>query len=307
LRADGWKRSAIRETDMYKILKREVLVPNTVYLKIAAPEIAGKARPGQFVILRVDEVGERFPLSLSGWDKGEGTLEVLFLIMGRSTMKLASLGEGDCIMDVVGPLGKPTEIESYGSILAICSTFGAGPVITLAKALKEKGNKVVSVMEAKDATYLFWEDRLRRVSDETHIILGDGSRGKHRQASQFVKEYLESGNKPDRVFAFGRVFTMMECSQATKPFGIKTIVGLTPIMVDGTGMCGCCRVSVGGETKFTCVDGPEFDGHLVDWELLIKRKRAYLIEEARAFDLWEIDKLRRIAELSELPERISVV
>jgi ferredoxin--NADP+ reductase len=292
---------------MYKVLKREVLVPNTVYLKVEAPEIAQKARPGQFVILRVDEVGERFPLSLSGWDKNEGTLEVLFLIMGRSTMKLSSLKEGDCIMDVVGPLGKPTEIESYGNTLAVCSTFGTGPVIRLAKALKEKGNKVVSVMEAKDEGYLFWEDRLRNVSDETHVVLGDGSRGKHRQASQFVKEYLESGSKLDRVFVFGRVFTMMECSQATKPFGIKTVVGLTPIMVDGTGMCGCCRVSVGGKTQFTCVDGPEFDGHLVDWELLIKRKRAYLIEEARAFDLWQVDKLRRIAELSELPERVSLV
>jgi ferredoxin--NADP+ reductase len=292
---------------MYKVLKREVLVPNTVYLKVEAPEIAQKARPGQFVILRVDEVGERFPLSLTGWDKDEGTLEVLFLIMGRSTMKLASLGEGDCIMDVVGPLGKPTEIESYGNTLAVCSTFGTGPVIRLAKALKEKGNKVVSVMEAKDEGYLFWEDRLRSVSDEIHVVLGDGSRGKHRQASQFVKEYLKSGNKLDRVFVFGRVFTMMECSEATKPFGIKTVVGLTPIMVDGTGMCGCCRVSVGGKTQFTCVDGPEFDGHLVDWELLIKRKRAYLIEEARAFDLWQVDKLRRIAELSELPERVSLV
>jgi ferredoxin--NADP+ reductase len=292
---------------VYKVLKREVLVPNTVYLKVEAPEIAQKARPGQFVILRVDEVGERFPLSLTGWDKDEGTLEVLFLIMGRSTMKLASLGEGDCIMDVVGPLGKPTEIESYGNTLAVCSTFGTGPVIRLAKALKEKGNKVVSVMEAKDEGYLFWEDRLRSVSDEIHVVLGDGSRGKHRQASQFVKEYLKSGNKLDRVFVFGRVFTMMECSQATKPFGIKTVVGLTPIMVDGTGMCGCCRVSVGGKTQFTCVDGPEFDGHLVDWELLIKRKRAYLIEEARAFDLWQVDKLRRIAELSELPERVSLV
>ena len=146
---------------MYKILKREVLVPNTVYLKVEAPEIARKAKPGQFVILRVDEVGERFPLSLTGWDKKEGTLEVLFLIMGRSTMKLASLGEGDCIMDVVGPLGRPTEIESYGKTMAVCSTFGVGPTITLVKALKEKGNKVVSVMEAKDKTYLFWEDRLR--------------------------------------------------------------------------------------------------------------------------------------------------
>jgi ferredoxin--NADP+ reductase len=292
---------------MYKILKREVLVPNTVYLKVEAPEIARKAETGQFVILRVDEVGERFPLSLTGWNRNEGTLEILFLIMGRSTTKLASLGEGDCIMDVVGPLGKPTEIEYYGNVLAVCSTFGVGPVITLVKALKEKGNKVVSIMEAKDKTYIFWEDRLRNVSDETHVVLGDGSRGKHRQASQFVKEYLEMGNKLDRVFVFGRVFTMMECSEATKPFGIKTIVGLTPIMVDGTGMCGCCRVSVGGKTQLTCVDGPEFDGHLVDWELLIKRKRAYLIEEARAFDLWELDNLRRIAVLSELPGRVSVV
>jgi len=292
---------------MYRILKREVLVPNTVYLKVEAPEIARKAKPGQFVILRIDEVGERFPLSLTGWDRNEGTVEVLFLIMGRSTMKLSSLKESDRIMDVVGPLGRPTEIESYGNILTACSTFGVGPTIALAKALREKGNSVVSVMEAKDETYLFWEDRLRSVSDESHVVLGDGSRGKHRQASQFVKEYLESGNKLDRVFVFGRVFTMIECSAATKPFGIKTIVGLTPIMVDGTGMCGCCRVSVGGETKFTCVDGPEFDGHLVDWELLIKRKRAYLKEEAQAFDLWQLDNLRRIAELSELSERTSVV
>jgi ferredoxin--NADP+ reductase len=291
---------------MYKILKREVLVANTVYIKIEAPEIAQKAKPGQFVILRVDEVGERFPLSLTGWDKKEGAVEVLFLIMGRSTMKLSSLKEGDRVMDVVGPLGRPTEIESYGNAMCVCSTFGVGPTITLAKALKEKGNKVVSVMEAKDQTYLFWEDKLKSVSDETQVVLGDGSRGKHRQASQFVKQYLESGNKIDRVFVFGRVFTMMECSQVTKPFGIKTIVGLTPIMVDGTGMCGCCRVAVGGETKFTCVDGPEFDGHLVDWELLIKRKRAYLKEEAQAFDLWQPDNLRRIAELSELSERTSV-
>lgn len=292
---------------MYRIVKREVLVPNTVYLKVEAPEIARKAKPGQFVILRIDEVGERFPLSLTGWDRNEGTVEVLFLIMGRSTMKLSSLKESDRIMDVVGPLGRPTEIESYGNILTACSTFGVGPTITLTKALREKGNKVVSVMEAKDETYLFWEDRLRSVSDESHVVLGDGSRGKHRQANQFVKDYLESGNKLDRVFVFGRVFTMIECSAATKPFGIKTIVGLTPIMVDGTGMCGCCRVSVGGETKFTCVDGPEFDGHLVDWELLVKRKRAYLKEEAQAFDLWQLDNLRRIAELSELSERTSVV
>ena len=292
---------------MYKVVKREVLVPNTVYLKVEAPEIARKAKPGQFVIFRVDEVGERFPLSLSGWDKKEGAVEVLFLIMGRSTVKLSSLKEGDSVTDVVGPLGRPTEVESYGNTMCICSAFGVGPAIALAKALREEKNRVTTVMEAKDETYLFWEDRLRSVSDESHVVLGDGTRGKHKQASQFVKEYLESGNKLDRVFVFGRVFTMMECSAVTKRFGIKTVAALTPIMVDGTGMCGCCRVSVGGETKFTCVDGPEFDAHLVDWALLIKRKRAYLKEEAEAFDLWQLENMRRIAELSELPGRVSVV
>ena len=292
---------------MYKIVKKEILVPNTIYLKAEAPEIARKARPGQFVILRVDEAGERFPLSLAGWDQDDGTLDILFLIMGRSTMKLSSLKEGDCIMDIVGPLGRPTEIESYGNTLCVCSTFGVGPVIPLIAALKEKGNRVVSIMEARDEAFLFWEDRLKSISDETHIALGDGSRGKHRLASEFVTEHLKSGHKVNRIFAYGRVFMMMECSRATKPFGVKTIVGLTPIMVDGTGMCGCCRVSVGGQTQFTCVDGPEFDGHSVDWELLIKRKRAYLREEAQAFDLWQLDNLRRMAGLTELPERISVV
>lgn len=292
---------------MYKIVKKEVLVPNTIYLKAEAPEIARKARPGQFVILRVDEAGERFPLSLAGWDQDDGTLDVLFLIMGRSTMKLSSLKEGDCIMDIVGPLGRPTEIESYGNTLCVCSTFGVGPLIPLIAALKEKGNRVVSIMEARDEAFLFWEDRLESISDETHIALGDGSRGKHRLASEFVTEHLKSGHRVDRVFAYGRVFMMMECSRATKPFGVKTIVGLTPIMVDGTGMCGCCRVSVGGQTQFTCVDGPEFDGHSVDWELLIKRKRAYLREEAQAFDLWQLDNLRRMTGLTELPERTSVV
>jgi ferredoxin/flavodoxin---NADP+ reductase len=292
---------------MYRIVKREVLVPNTIYLKAEAPEIARKARPGQFVILRVDEVGERFPLSLAGWDQDAGTLDILFLIMGRSTMKLAALEEGEGIMDVVGPLGRPTEIENYGNVLCACSTFGVGPAIALVKALKEKGNRVVSVMEARDKAFLFWEDRLREISDETHVASGDGSLGKHRRASEFIAEHLKSGHKVDRVFAYGRVFMMMECCRATKPFGVKTMVGLTPIMVDGTGMCGCCRVSVGGQTQFTCVDGPEFDGHAVDWELLIKRKRAYLREEARAFDLWQPDNLRRMAELAGMPGRNCMV
>lgn len=289
---------------MYKIVKREVLVPNMIYMKVEAPDIAQKAKPGQFIILRVDEFGERFPMSLAGWDKNEGTLEISFQIMGKSTMKLAALGEGEHVLDVVGPLGKSTEIDYYGNVLCVCGSFGVGPMITMIRALKEKGNKIVSVIEAESEAFLFWEDKLKEISDEAHVVVGDRGVG---QVSEFVREYLKAGNKIDRVFAFGRVFMMMECSKATKAFEVKTIVSLTPIMVDGTGMCGCCRVSVGGETKFTCVDGPEFDGHLVDWELLIKRKQAYLKEEARAFNLWEPDNLRKVAELSKLPKRLSLV
>jgi len=289
---------------VYKIVKREVLVPNMIYMKVEAPDIAQKAKPGQFIILRVDEFGERFPMSLAGWDKNEGTLEISFQIMGKSTMKLAALGEGEHVLDVVGPLGKSTEIDYYGNVLCVCGSFGVGPMITMIRALKEKGNKIVSVIEAESEAFLFWEDKLKEISDEAHVVVGDRGVG---QVSEFVREYLKAGNKIDRVFAFGRVFMMMECSKATKAFEVKTIVSLTPIMVDGTGMCGCCRVSVGGETKFTCVDGPEFDGHLVDWELLIKRKQAYLKEEARAFNLWEPDNLRKVAELSKLPKRLSLV
>jgi len=289
---------------MYKIVKREVLVPNIIYIKVEAPEIARKAKPGQFIILRVDEVGERFPMSLAGWDKDEGTLEITFVIMGKSTMKLASLGEGDSIMDVVGPLGNPSEIENYGTVLCACGHFGIGPMVTVINALKEKGNRIISVMEAVDESLLFWEDKLRKASDETHVVVGNGKAG---QAGEFIKEYLKAGNKVDKVFAFGRLFMMMECSNATRPFGVKTTVCLTPIMVDGTGMCGCCRVAIGEETKFACVDGPEFDGHTVDWELLIKRKQTYIKEEAKAFDLWKPDNLRKISDLSNLPKRASVV
>ena len=292
---------------MYKILKREVLVPNMIYMKIEAPEVVKKAQAGQFIILRVDDVGERFPISLAGWDKDEGTLEITYQIMGKSTMKMAALREGDYVIDVVGPLGKITEIENYGTVLCACGSFGVGPMITVIKALREKGNKIISVMEAESQSMLFWEDRLKEVSDETRVVTGDADNGKAKQARQFVREYLESGNKVDRVIAFGRVFMMMGCSNETRAFAVKTIVSLTPIMVDGTGMCGCCRVSIDGETKFTCVDGPEFDGHLVDWELLIKRKQAYLKEEAMAYALGEIDNLKEVAKLSQQSKRTSVV
>lgn len=285
---------------MYKILEREVLVPNTIYFKIEAPAVARKVRPGQFVILRVDEVGERFPMSTAGWDRGDGTIEITFGIMGKTTMKLAALQKGDCVADVAGPLGNPTEIDYYGSVLCACGHFGIGPMATMIEALKEKGNRIITVLEAKSKNSLFWEDRLKKFSDELHIVIGDDDIGGKTQIDDFVREYLEKGNRIDRALAVGRVFMMMELSKVTRPFGVKTVVSLTPIMVDGTGMCGCCRVSVGEETKFACVDGPEFDGHLVDWELLIKRKRAYLCEETLAYNLGDVETLHKLSSLAQL-------
>lgn len=284
---------------MYKIVERKVLVPNIIHIRVEAPEIARKVKPGQFVILRVDEVGERFPMSLADWDRGKGIIDIAFYVLGTSTRKLASLREGDYIMNVVGPLGNPTEIEHYGNVLCACGCFGCGPTIPLVKALKGKGNKVVSVMEARSKSFLFWQDRLEEVSDELHITIGDGSYGRKWWANDFTEEYLKAGNKVDRIFAHGCPFMMMECSKASKPFGVKTIVSLTPIMVDGTGMCGSCRVSVGGETKFACVDGPGFDGHDLDWELLINRQRTYLDEEMRSLDLWERENWHKIVEYSK--------
>ena len=279
---------------MYKIIEREILVPNIVHIKLEAPYVAQSAQPGQFVILRVDEQGERFPMSLADWDREKGTINIAFFVLGTSTIKLAALKEGDSILDCVGPLGNPTEIENYGNVLLACGCFGIGPTVMLAKTLKEKGNKIISVMEARSKAYLFWQERLREVSDEFHVVVGDSSYGKKEWTNDFIQEYLRAGDKVDIIFAHGCPFMMMECSKASKPFGVKTIVSLTTIMVDGTGMCGSCRTIVGGETKFACVDGPEFDGHEVDWDNLIMRQRRYIPEEYRSFSLWERDNWHKI-------------
>ena len=283
---------------MYQIVKKEILVPNIIYIKVKAPGVARVARPGQFVILRVDETGERFPMSLAGWDKEEGTVDITFYVLGTSTMKLAALNEGDYILNLVGPLGNPTEIEHYGRVLCACGCFGIGPTLPLVKALKERGNQVITVMEGRSRAFIFWEDKLREVSDEFHVVLGDGSYGEKGWTNDFITRYLGAGNKVERIFAHGCPFMMMECSKASKPFGVKTMVSLTPLMVDGTGMCGSCRVEVGGETKFACVDGPEFDGHEVNWDLLILRQRRFLSEEHRSLNIWERENWHKLADIS---------
>ncbi len=283
---------------MYKIVEREVLAPNIVHIKVEAPEIAKAAKPGQFVILRVDEKGERFPMSLADWDKEKGTIDITFIVLGTSTMKLASLKVGDSILDCAGPLGNPVDIKYYGNVLIACGCFGIGPSIKLAEALKEKGNRIISVMEARNRSYLFWEDRLRKVSDGFYIAIGDGSYGKKGWIEDFIREYLSAGNKVDVIFATGCTFMMRQCSKASEPFGVKTNVFLVAIMVDGTGMCGACRVNVGGETKFACVDGPMFDGHKVDWENLAMRLSSYISEERISLSLWERENWHRLIDVS---------
>jgi len=283
---------------MYQIVEKEVLVPNIIYLKIKAPKIAKVALPGQFVIIRVDETGERMPMGLAGWDVDEGTIDIVFYVLGTSTMKLGTLREGDSIMNLAGPLGKPTEIENFGTVICACGCFGIGPSMPLIKALKEAGNYVITVVEGRSREFIFWVDKLRAESDELHVLAGSGGCGEEGWTNDFISRYLEEGKKVDRIFVHGCPFMMMETSKASKPFGVKTIVSLTPLMVDGTGMCGACRVEVGGETKFACVDGPDFDGHEVNWETLALRLRQFIPEEDRSAMLWERDNWHKLVETS---------
>jgi len=283
---------------MYLIVEKEVLVPNIIYLKIKAPKIAKVARPGQFVIIRVDETGERVPMGLAGCDEDEGTVEIVFYVLGTSTMKLGTLRVGETIMNLAGPLGAPTEIENFGTVICACGCFGIGPTMPLIKALKGAGNRVITVVEGRSREFIFWEDKMRAESDELHILAGNGGCGEAGWTNDFISRYLKDGKKADRIFVHGCPFMMMESSKASEPYGVKTIVSLTPLMVDGTGMCGACRVEVGGETKFACVDGPDFDGHEVNWETLALRLRQFIPEEDRSHMLWERDNWHKLVEVS---------
>lgn len=268
---------------MYEVLERENLAPGLVRLRIRAPEVAGKVKPGQFVIVRVDETGERVPLSLADWD--EESITVIVQDVGVSTRKLAALGNGDSILNVAGPLGTPSRIENYGTVVVVGGCFGIGPGYALARALKEAGNRVIFIVEARNKDWLFWQNKLKSVSDRLITTCGNGSAEAANGVEPLTKLMIEE--KIDRVIAVGCSFMMMEIANATRPFNVETRVSLMPLMVDGTGMCGACRCSVGGTVKFGCVDGPEFDAHKVDWSLLIERMRSYLDEETGALDLWE--------------------
>jgi len=272
---------------VYKILLKQRLTPNIHLFKVEAPAVAKKAQPGQFVVIRVDERGERIPVTIADWDNEEGNVAIVFMEVGTTTGKLALLEAGDSIANFVGPLGLPTHIEKFGTVVCVAGGFAVATIMPIARAMREKGNKVISILGARSKDLLFWEDELRSVSDQLIVTTDDGSYGRKGLVTEPLKELLEGNGKIDRVIAIGPSIMMKFCAKTTEPFGVKTIVSLNPIMVDGTGMCGCCRVSVGGVTKFACVDGPDFDGHQVDWDLLFARQRIYLDEEKCSFEQWQ--------------------
>ncbi|MFC2018974.1 sulfide/dihydroorotate dehydrogenase-like FAD/NAD-binding protein [Chloroflexota bacterium] len=272
---------------MYEILLREDLTPNIHMFKIKAPRVAKKARAGQFVVLRIDEKGERIPLTVADWDEAEGSLTIVFMEVGTTTHRLAQLKAGDSIANFVGPLGLATHIEKYGTVVCVAGGIGVAPIVPIARSLRAAGNKVISIMGARCKELIFWEDRLRAVSDQIIVTTDDGTHARKGLVTEPLKELLEGSEKIDLVIAIGPAIMMKFCAKTTEPFGVKTIVSLNPIMVDGTGMCGCCRVSVDGVTKFTCVDGPDFDAHKVDWDLLFARQRSYLDEEKASFEQWQ--------------------
>jgi len=272
---------------MYKVLAKQELAPQIKLFKIHAPDIAKKAKPGQFVILRIDEKGERVPLTLVEWEKEKGTLTLIFQEVGVSTKKLGALNVGDEILDVVGPLGNPSDIRHHGSVAVVCGGVGTAAAYPIAKAFKEVGNKVISIVGARNKELLILENEMKTVSDELYISTDDGSKGYKGFVSDVLKTLIEKGYRFDVVYAIGPPLMMRATSEVTRPYGIKTIVSLNPIMVDGMGMCGACRVTVGGQTRFACVDGPEFDGHQVDFNELIKRLRMYQSEEKLASQSYE--------------------
>lgn len=282
---------------MYKIVKKEKLVEYIDRFYIKAPLIARKAKAGQFVVIRINEDGERIPLTIAGYNRSNGIISTVSMRVGKTTALLSSLKEGDSILDVVGPLGNASEIEKFGRVICVGGGVGVAPIFPIARELKKTGNYVISIIGARSKDLLILKEEMEDTSDELYICSDDGSIGYHGFVSDFLKEYLEknlTGNadkkknkRITRIIAIGPTLMMASIAEVTKPFNIKTIVSLNSIMVDGTGMCGACRVEVGGKTKFVCVNGPEFDGHQVNFGLLLSRQKIYCDQEKECMDIYE--------------------
>ena len=260
---------------MYRKVRKEALRPTVTLYEIEAPLIAKKAQPGQFIILRVDENGERIPITINNYDPEKGTVTIIVQTVGATTEKLARLNEGDCLQDFVGPLGKATVTEGKKKVCVVGGGVGCAIAYPVLKKFHDDGAEVHAVVGFKNKDLVILEDDFRKSSDVLKICTDDGSYGQKGLVTDALKELIEAGNQYDEVFAIGPMIMMKFVSKTTEPYGIPTTVSMSPIMVDGTGMCGGCRLSVGGEMKFACVDGPDFDGHKVDWDLAVKRNQMY--------------------------------
>lgn len=274
---------------MFEILKRKEMAGGTVVLnEISAPLIAKKARPGQFVILKANETGERIPLTMADTDPKKGTITIIYQVVGKSTSLFKSLQVGDRFQDVTGPLGKATHIEKLGTVVCVGGGTGVAVMHPITRALKEAGNRVIAIIGARNKDLLILEDEMKAASHELHVCTDDGSYGHHGFVTDVLKETLEKEDVK-LVVGIGPVPMMKFVCKITGEYKVRTIVSLNAIMVDGTGMCGCCRVSIGGETRFACVDGPEFDGSKVDFDELTQRLRAYTAEEAAATEKYSCE------------------
>jgi ferredoxin--NADP+ reductase len=269
---------------MNKILEARFIGPEVKLFKITAPKIAEKRKAGQFIILRVDETGERIPLTIADSDTDEGTITLIVQGIGASTKLLNTLNAGDYIHDVVGPLGKASHIENFGTAVSIGGGVGTAIAYPTAKALKEAGNYVISIIGGRSKEYIILEEEMNKVSDEVYPTTDDGSYGYHGFVTQKLEELIKSGRKIDFVLAIGPIPMMAAVAKTTEPYGIQTVVSLNPVMVDGTGMCGGCRAYVDGKAVFVCVDGPEFDAHKVDFKILTQRNKMYLPQEKETLD-----------------------
>jgi len=274
---------------VYRILSKATLTPVTTEYVIEAPEVARKARAGQFVILRAHERGERIPLTIADSDPKAGTITVVAQEVGATTRRMKAMRVGESLASLTGPLGRPTEIENYGTVVLVGGGLGIAPIYPICRSLREAGNHVIGIIGARNKDLLFWEEEMRTVTDELIVVTDDGSYSRKAVVTVPLKEMLDAGRKIDRVWGIGPAIMMKFVSLTTQPYGVRTIVSLNSIMVDGTGMCGACRVSVGGRTRFACVDGPEFDAHQVDWDLLLKRQRQYIDLEKRALEVFEAE------------------
>ena len=269
---------------MFQIVYREEMAEGTVVLnEVMAPGIAAKAKPGQFVMIRANEEGERIPLTLAETNQEKGTITIIYQIVGKSTALFKTLKEGDSYLDIIGPLGRPTHIEKAGRVTCVGGGTGVAVIYPITKGYKEAGNEVTAIMGARTKDLLILEDKMRAASDNLRVCTDDGSYGHHGFVTDVLKEILE-GEGTDLVVAIGPVAMMKFTCELTKQYRVKTVVSLNPIMVDGTGMCGCCRVTVGGRTRFACVDGPEFDGHEVDFNELTHRLQAYVNDERVSYE-----------------------